>query len=57
MIAEFPMEENCFIRVYKTLTGYRVTVYDADADATLPTIHIFSSLDSAIVYARQGYKS
>ena len=57
MIAEFAMEQNCFIRVYKTLTAYKVTVYDADADATLPTIHIFSSLDSAIVYARQGYKS
>ena len=48
--------ENCWLQVRNVPLGYSVSVYDADADATLPTVHIFSSLDRAIVYARQGYK-
>ncbi|CAB4147811.1 hypothetical protein UFOVP513_53 [uncultured Caudovirales phage] len=43
--------ENCWLQVRNVPSGYSVSVYDADADATLPTIRLYPTLQGALDYA------
>ena len=43
--------ENCCLQVRNVPSGYSVSVYDADADATFPTVLVFPTLQGALDYA------
>jgi len=43
--------ENCHLHVRKVPSGYSVSVYDSDADATLPIVRVFATLQGALDYA------
>lgn len=43
--------ENCWLQVRHVPSGYSVSVYDGDADATLPTIRLYPTLQGALDYA------
>jgi hypothetical protein len=51
-IYEAAMEENCFVCVFSISNGFSVTIYDADADETVPTMRVFKQEEAAIAFAK-----